>query len=153
MTIRNRTKARLAIYALGFCVCLALAGVAWGDSVVQFMTAKSLPDATVDVIDPESGTSSGTTGSDVNIAVGDIILFRFAVASAPASGSTAMRGIQSYVTEYIPPGTVLVGARLIDAAGNTIEPRPAGLALDGCKGGALCNSAPAGLQTVLAPNA
>jgi hypothetical protein len=118
-----------------------------GGSVVQFMTAKSLPDATVAVIDPESGTSSGTSGSDVNIAVGDIILFRFAVAGAPSSSAAAMRGIQAYVTEYVPPGTQVVGARLIDSSGNTIEPRPAGLALDGCAGGNQCNNAPAGLQT------
>ena len=133
----------LALVAIAAVTGAIAAGDARGDSVVQFMTAKSLPDATVAVIDPESGTSSGTSGSDVNLAVGDIILFRFSVSSAPAS---AVRGIQSYVTEYVPPGTELVGVRITDEAGNTLEPRRAGLALDGCSGGANCNSV-AGHQT------
>ncbi len=100
------------------------------------MTAKSLPQATVDVIDPESGTSSGTSGSDVNIAVGDIILFRFAFTPVPDARN---RSMQAWLTEYIPPGTELVGARLIDSNGLTIKPRLPGLAVDGCGGGSTCN--------------
>ncbi len=131
---RNRRIRNLVILA-----CMLFAGVTWAGSVVQFFTAKSLPQATIDVIDPESGTSSGTSGSDVNIANGDIILFKFAVAGAPASSNESLRGAQAYLTEYVPPNTVLVGARLVDANNNTIEPRPAGLTLYGCK---TCNNAP-----------
>jgi len=137
--MRNRLSPTLwrVVAAAGVITMAAtLVPDARGDSVVQFMTAKSLPDATVAVIDPESGTSSGTSGSDVNLAVGDIILFKFSVASAPAS---AVRGIQAYLTEYVPPGTEVVGVRMTDANGNTIEPRRAGLALDGCSGGGNCN--------------
>jgi MYXO-CTERM domain-containing protein len=137
----TRTQYRTLFRALGVVGLVGLAGKlvtdARGDSAVQFMTAKSLPDATVAVIDPESGTSSGTEGQDVNLAVGDIILFKFTVASAPDGG---MRGIQAYITEYVPPNTEVVGVRIIDADDRTLPPRRAGLALDGCSGGAMCNS-------------
>ena len=109
-----------------------------GDGVAQVMTSKSLPEATVAVIDPESGTSTGTSGSDVRIAVGDIILFKFAFTPVP---DKINRGLQGYLTEYLPPNTELVGVRITDSAGNTIEPRYPGLAVDGCLGGAACNSA------------
>ncbi|HUH04698.1 MAG TPA: MopE-related protein [Kofleriaceae bacterium] len=105
--------------------------------IATVMTAKSLPEATIAVIDPESGTSSGTSGSDVNISVGDIILFRFAFSPVPDQRN---RSMQAWLTEYIPPGTELVGARIIDEDGLTILPRYPGLAIDGCAGGALCNS-------------
>ncbi len=147
MTAKRTPLRYTLLRVVGVLAVVAMAGRlvsdARGDSVVQFMTAKSLPDATVDVIDPESGTSTGTSGSDVNLAVGDIILFRFAVGSAPAS---AVRGIQAYVTEYVPPNTQLVGVRITDRNGLTIRPRRAGLALDGCSNGSNCNAV-AGHQT------
>ncbi|MCA9675937.1 MAG: hypothetical protein KC464_12945, partial [Myxococcales bacterium] len=105
-------------------------------SVANFMTAKSLPDATVAVLDPESGTSSNP-GSDVALEVGDIILFKFAFSPAPAN---SVHGVNGYLTEYVPPGTELVGVRFTDAAGNTIRPNRAGLSIEGCQGGSLCNS-------------
>ncbi len=109
-----------------------------GDGVAQVMTSKSLTQATVDVIDPESGTSTGTGGADVRIAVGDIISFRFKFTPVP---DKINRGLQGYLTEYLPPNTEVVGVRITDAAGNTILPRYPGLAVDGCTGGARCNSA------------
>ena len=108
-----------------------------GFGIGQVMKAKSLPDATVAVIDPESGTSSGTDGSDVNVGVGDILLFQFAYAPVPDKSN---RSLQTYLTEYLPANTEVVGVRLIDANGETVEPRLPGMAVDGCTGGARCNS-------------
>ena len=121
---------------------LALAGGAVlqharGEGVAQVMTSKSLTQATVDVIDPESGTSTGTGGSDVRVAPGDIISFRFKFTPVP---DKINRGLQGYLTEYLPPNSEVVGVRITDAAGNTIEPRYPGIAVDGCIGGAVCNN-------------
>ncbi|MBN1654204.1 MAG: VWA domain-containing protein [Deltaproteobacteria bacterium] len=95
------------------------------------MTSKSIPAATVAVIDPESGTSSGSAGStDVRLAPGDIIVFRFNYIPISKQGS---RGIQGYLTEYIPRNTRVVGVRIIDQNGVTIAPRRAGISYDPCK--------------------
>ena len=108
-----------------------------GDGVAQVMTSKSLTQATVDVIDPESGTSQGTGGSDVRVAVGDIISFRFRFTPVP---DKVNRGLQGYLTEYLPPNTEVVGVRITDASGNTLTPRYPGIGVDGCIGGSICNS-------------
>lgn len=106
---------------------------AFGDGVGLVLNSKSLPDATVAVIDPESGTSSGGSGSDVNLAVGDIILFRFEFAAVP---DKALHGQMAYLTEYVPDNTEVVGVRILgpDDTGRlvTIEPFYPGLAEDGC---------------------
>ena len=96
-----------------------------GVGIGQVMKAKSLPEATIALIDPESGTSSGTGGSDILLAVGDIILFQFSYAPVPDKSTRAMA---TYLTEYLPPNTEIVGVRLIDANGRTIEPRLPGMA-------------------------
>jgi hypothetical protein len=125
-------------------VLLAASGGARADSVVQYLEAGRLAPATIAVLDPVHGSSQGTLGQPVKLAVGDVVLLRYAIASIPSS---ATRGIQSYATAYLPPGTELVGARFVDGDGRTLEPRRAGLALDGCGGGSLCNSPPAGMQS------
>lgn len=121
-------------------VLLALVSVphsAFGQGTAQFMTAKSIPAATVAVIDPESGTSSGSGGTtDVKVGPGDIILFRFNYTPISKQGA---RGLQGYITEYIPPNTRVVGVRIIDKDGVTIAPRFSGISTDGCKGAA-CNT-------------
>jgi hypothetical protein len=132
---RKSFAALAAVIAAALLV--ARAPAARADGVAQVMTSKSLPAATVAVIDPESGTSSGTAGSDVRVAVGDIILFRFAFTPVP---DKINRGLQGYLTEYLPPNTELVGVRITDATGNTIEPRYPGVAVDGCIGGSVCNT-------------
>jgi MYXO-CTERM domain-containing protein len=121
-----------------FALCATMwRGDAHGDGVAQVLTSKSLPPATVAVIDPESGSSSGTSGADVNIAVGDIILFRFSFTPVP---DKINRGIQGYLTEYVPPNTEVVGVRFLDENGQTIVPSYPGLAVEGCAGGSLCNN-------------
>ncbi len=138
MTKPSSSIAALVCVGLGAALVVgALVRGAHGDGVAQVMTSKRLPDATVAVIDPESGTSSGTAGSDVRIAVGDIILFKFEFTPVP---DKVNRGLQGYLTEYLPPNTELVGVRITDLDGNTLEPRYPGLGVDGCVGGAVCNS-------------
>ncbi len=111
------------------------AGEARGDGVPQITTSKSIPEATVSVIDPESGTSSGGGTTDVNVGPGDIILFRIHFAALP---DKLLRGVQGYLTDYIPANTEVVGVRIIDADGLTLPPRYPSLAPDGC--GNACNS-------------
>lgn len=119
-------------------------GPAGADAVVSYAPGARLPEGTVAVVDPVVGSSPGTPGEELRLAAGDIVQIRIPVTPLPA---TAVRGIQSYVTVYLPAGTELVGARILDATGNVVEPRRAGLALDGCSGGAACNPAPTGKQT------
>ena len=76
---------RLGVPALLLAVSAMMASDdAHGVGVAQVMKAKSLPPATVAVIDPETGTSSGSSG-DIRLEVGDVILFRFAFAPVPMS--------------------------------------------------------------------
>ncbi|MCZ7687232.1 MAG: hypothetical protein M5U28_54255 [Sandaracinaceae bacterium] len=91
-------------------------------------TAKTIPPATVAVIDPESGTSSGSGTTDVRIAVGDVILFRFRYFPVPQQ---QIQGINGWLTEYVPPNLQVVGVRLMDENGLTIPPELPGLAEDG----------------------
>jgi hypothetical protein len=89
--------------------CLAERAEGQGTAVV--MTSKSIPPATVAVIDPETGTSSGSGGSsDILLAVGDIISFRLNYTPVSKQGA---HGMQGYVTEYIPANTEVVGVRII----------------------------------------
>src|SRR5689334_13325366 len=90
------------------------------DGVAQVLTSKSLPPATVALIDPESGTSSGGGTTDVKVGVGDVVLFRFKYFPVP---DKIIRGLQGYLTEYVPPNTEVVGVRIIDQNGLTIPPR------------------------------
>ncbi|MBI5478388.1 MAG: hypothetical protein HY906_05995, partial [Deltaproteobacteria bacterium] len=123
--------ARVVVALVG----LAVGGPARGDGVAQVMVAKTIPAATVALIDPESGTSSGGGGTDVKYAVGDVLLFRFKYFPVP---DKIIRGLGGYLTEFVPPNTQVVGVRIIDQNGLTIVPRYPGLADDGC-GPANCN--------------
>lgn len=105
-----------------------LAGSARADNVGQIQTGKRISAATVAVIDPESGTSSGGGTTDVRVAPGDILTFVFTFTPVP---NGAQEGMGGYVTDYIPPNTEVVGARMIDRDGNTVPPRRAGLTHDG----------------------
>ncbi len=120
-------KAALAVSAA--IICLMTGRDTRGIGTAQVQTSKSIPEATVALIDPESGTSMGGGSTDVNIAVGDIISFRIHFSAIPDND---LRGIQGYLTEYIPRNTEVVGVRILDRDGNTLMPRPPGLAPDGC---------------------
>jgi MYXO-CTERM domain-containing protein len=116
---------------LGLALMLTVAGRARADGVAQVLTNKTLPPATVALIDPESGTSSGGGTTDVKVAPGDVVLFRFKYFPVP---DKIVRGLQGYLTEYIPANTDVVGVRIIDANGLTIAPRYPGISVDGCGG-------------------
>src|SRR5262249_31332884 len=122
------------VFGLGCVWQLAAPALLRADGVAQVMTSKSIPPATVAVIDPESGTSTGGGTTDVRIAPGDVILSRFNYFPVP---DKIIRGLQGYLTEYIPANTEVVGFRLIDENGLTIPPRYPGLATNGC--GRPCN--------------
>jgi MYXO-CTERM domain-containing protein len=122
-----RTANRLLI---GAGLALALASRdARGDGVAAVMTAKSIPPATVAVIDPEGGSSGGGGTTDVRVGPGDIILFRFNYFPVP---SKILHGLQGYLTEYVPANTEVVGMRLIDDNDLTIPPNLEGIADDSC---------------------
>jgi len=101
---------------------------ALADSVAQVQTAKRIAETTVQLVDPQGGTSMGGAGSSVNYAVGDILTF--IIRFTPVQNG-ATRGLGGYITEYIPPNTEVVGARFIDAAGQTVCPHRGGLAAIG----------------------
>ncbi len=138
----HRTSLGRASALVRFCGALLLALVATSavsvhsanaQAVAGLMVSKSIPPATIAVIDPESGTSSGgSAGTDLRLAPGDVILFRLNYIAMP---DRVARGVAGYLTEYIPANTEVVGVRLIDAAGRTIVPNPPGATQDGCPPG------------------
>ena len=106
-----------------------VATTARGDGVAAVMTSKSLPPATIAVIDPEGGTSSGGGSTDVNVGPGDIILFQMNWTPVP---DKIIRGLQQYITEYLPSNTEVVGIRILDRNGLAVIPRYPGIAMDNC---------------------
>jgi uncharacterized repeat protein (TIGR01451 family) len=134
--LRGWVRVAAALGVLG--LSLMHGGHASGQSIAGLMVSNSIPEATVAVIDPESGSSSGTgTGTDVRLSAGDVILFRL---NYFATTDRVIRGMGAYLTEFIPPNTEVVGVRIIDSQGRTITPNPPGLGIDGCSGGSSCNS-------------
>ncbi len=115
--------------AIALAAFLSPGDAARADGVAQVLSNKTLPAATVALIDPETGTSSGGGTTDVKVSVGDVILFRFKYFPVP---DKIVRGLQGYLTEYIPGNTEVVGVRIVDENGLTIMPRYPGIAVDGC---------------------
>ena len=113
-------SSRLALVLVGLAAGQALAA----DGQAPVLVSKSLTAATVALVDPESGASSGTAGSDTKIAVGDIISFRFKYFPVP---SKILRGIAGYLTEFVPQNTEVVGVRFIDSDGNSVIPNYPGI--------------------------
>lgn len=108
---------------------LAFSSAIQAQGTAVLMTSKSIPASTVSVIDPESGISRGGGSTDIRLAAGDIIQFRFNFTPISKQGARAMQG---YLTEYIPPNTEVVGVRIIDQNGVTIPPRYPGISFDPC---------------------
>src|SRR5690606_25154456 len=127
-TRRAQPLLRMGSSTLAACLAILVASTAKGDGVGVITVAKTLPPATVAVIDPESGTSSGGGTTDVRIAVGDVILFRFRYMPI-AEGQ--LGGLNGWLTEYVPPNLQVVGVRLMDEEGLTVTPNLPGLAEDG----------------------
>jgi uncharacterized repeat protein (TIGR01451 family) len=117
-----------------FVVSIALLTALFGvtdvqaDSVAQVQTAKRIARSTVVLIDPQGRPGEVAGMSDTAVRVGDILTFVIQFTPVP-NGST--RGLGGYVTDYIPRNTEVVGARIIDADGNTAPPHRGGLCADG----------------------
>src|SRR5262245_13568936 len=98
-----RHTARVTTFVALVGALLAAPKQASAQGVGYVMTGKTLPQATIEVIDPESGSSSGSGGSsEVRLSVGDVILFKFKYAPVPDG---QIHGIGGWLTEYIPPNT------------------------------------------------
>ncbi len=120
---------------MGLATAALFGGLAWADGVANVLVNKTIAPATIALIDPESGTSTGGGTTDVRVAPGDVIIFRYEMFPAPLG---QIRGIQGYLTEYVPSNTQVVGVRFIDANGNTVFPNAPGAAVNGCARG--CNT-------------
>src|SRR5262245_8591806 len=133
-TSMNRLYLPLALGVLG----LVPAG-AHADGLAQILISKSIPESTVSVIDPETGSSSGGGTTDVNVGPGDIIQFRFRYIPVPDNNG-ALDGMQGYLTEYIPSNTTVVGVRILSDNGDTpqaIMPRFPGLSVESASGSSI----------------
>jgi MYXO-CTERM domain-containing protein/uncharacterized repeat protein (TIGR01451 family) len=98
-----------------------------GDSVAQVATAKRISRQTVALIDPQGRPVPGG-GANTLAKPGDILTFVIQFTPVP---NGAYRGLGGYITDYIPPNTEVVGARIVDRNGNTVSPHRGGLACDG----------------------
>lgn len=117
----------------GLCLglgALLAASSARADSVAQVATAKRISRQTVALIDPQGrpvvgdgGVAAGTLAK-----VGDVLTFVIQFTPVP---NGAYRGLGGYITDYIPPNTEVVGARIVDRFGNTVSPHRGGLSCDG----------------------
>ena len=119
---RSLTAARPAIASLLSAV-LALtagAGTATAHSVAQVQTAKRISPVTIVGLDPQGNPMPGGVGTDTIAKVGDVLTFIIRFTPVP---NNATRGAGGYITEYVPANTEVVGARFIDAAGNTVYPK------------------------------
>jgi uncharacterized repeat protein (TIGR01451 family) len=108
-------------------ILFSLLSQAHADSVAQVQTAKQITRETIVIIDPQGGGTAGS-GSDVAVSPGDVLTFRIRFTPVP-NGAT--RGLGGYITDYIPQNTEVVGARIVDADGNTVAPHRGGFAQDG----------------------
>lgn len=107
------------VAALAVIAIVAFGGRVHGHSVAQVQTAKRISRGTVVLLDPQGNPGGGGGASDTVLKVGDIITFIFQFTPVPNGAS---RGAGGYITEYVPPNTVVVGARIIDRDGNSIAP-------------------------------
>src|SRR3972149_6485827 len=100
---------------------------AHADGVAQVLTAKRISRQTIVLIDPQGRPGVVGAGTDTTVMPGDILTFIIRFTPVP---NLATRGLGGYITDYIPRNTEVVGARLVDANGNTLPPHRGGLAQD-----------------------
>ncbi len=89
-------------------------------SVAQVQTAKRISQATVVALDPQGNPTPGGMGTDTKAKVGDVLTYIIQFTPVP---NNASRGAGGYITEYVPPNTEVVGARIVDKNGKTIAPK------------------------------
>jgi uncharacterized repeat protein (TIGR01451 family) len=107
-------------HALSWCaIALALFAIerAWAHSVGQVQTTKFMAPETVSMLLARAGTSSP------GLAVGDSL--SYIIQFSPISNGADV-GVAGYITDYIPPGTEVVGAAIVakDGAGNYYNVAP-----------------------------
>lgn len=125
----TRTARRIATA----CALAAVVGVlpalgARADSVAQISTGVRISRATAGLIDPQGRPGGSASGTDTAVRPGDVLTFVVHFTPVPNGG---IRGLGGYVTVYIPRNTEVVGARIVDGAGNTVAPHRGGFASDG----------------------
>ncbi len=99
-----RVSSWIALSVLGF-------GIAWAHSVGQVQTTKFLAPETVSMLLARAATTSP------GLAVGDVVSY---IIQFTPVGNGALVGAGGYITDYIPPGTEVVGAAIVakDSLGN-----------------------------------
>ena len=122
-----RNGARGLLLSAAACAAALLSSDARADSVAQVATAKRISRQTVALIDPQGRPVPGG-GATTFAKVGDVLTFVIQFTPVP---NGAYRGLGGYITDYIPPNTEVVGARIIDRDGNTVSPHRGGLSCDG----------------------
>jgi hypothetical protein len=102
----------------GLCITIAAISSVWVNAhgVAQVQTTKFFAPETVNLL--VARASSGTPGFLVGATVSSIIEFT-PVRNAPASaGGPATLGVAGYVTDYIPAGTEVIGASMVQPNGS-----------------------------------
>ena len=118
---------RRAVLASAASAAVLVGSDASADSVGQVATAKRISRQTVALIDPQGRPVPGG-GATTFAKVGDVLTFIIQFTPVP---NGAYRGLGGYITDYIPPNTQVVGARIVDKSGNTVSPHRGGLSCDG----------------------
>jgi MYXO-CTERM domain-containing protein/uncharacterized repeat protein (TIGR01451 family) len=118
---------RCLLFSAATCTAALIASDASADSVAQVATAKRISRQTVALIDPQGRPVPGG-GASTLAKVGDVLTFVIQFTPVP---NGAYRGLGGYITDYIPPNTEVVGARIVDRDGNTVAPHRGGLSCDG----------------------
>lgn len=124
----HRLSTGLLALVIGAAIAPSAFQQAHADSVAQVLTAKRISQQTIDLIDPQGTPGVVGTGTNTTVMPGDILTFIIRFTPVP---NAATRGLGGYITDYIPRNTEVVGARLVDANGNTVPPHRGGLAQDG----------------------
>ncbi|MEZ4307587.1 MAG: hypothetical protein R3F14_06020 [Polyangiaceae bacterium] len=112
--MKTKTPLLATLLSLGLA-----SGAANAHSVAQVQTAKRISPVTVVALDPQGNPNPGGVGTDTKAKVGDVLTYIIRFTPVP---NNATRGAGGYITEYVPPNTEVVGARFIDADGNTVFP-------------------------------
>ena len=108
----------LRALALLVATCLAGVGLVWAHSVGQVQTTKFFAPESVTLL-----TDRLAAGQPAGFKVGDVV--SYIIQFTPiANGATT--GVAGYITDYIPPGTEVVGAAIVnrDASGNYFNTAP-----------------------------
>ena len=105
-------------------LCAVAVAVGHAHDVVPVPVAKRISPASIVLLDPSGNPIPGGMGTDTKARVGDVLTF---VTELTPVANNATQGGGGYLTEYVPPNTQVVGARLLDEDGKVVPPRRGGL--------------------------